>query len=297
MAPYSEIWDIPQPPPGEYVDSLGDRLMMQLQYRNFDTHESLWVNHTVASGGVAGVRWYEVRDPGDSPSVYQQGTYQPVDGNYRWMGSLAVDKDGNMALGYSVSSTTLKPAIRYAGRLVDDPLGTLPQGEASIIEGSGVQLNGAGRWGDYSAMTVDPVDDCTFWYAQEYYAVDSARNWQTRIGSFRFPTCGQPKIFVGNISTRYRDMGNGRYLALARVPIWDEDMNPIPGAEVTAQWELPNGQLKVRTQLTRPNGAAVFPWGSRQEGTYTITVLDVQKDGYEYDPGLNWETSEELVVP
>jgi hypothetical protein len=160
-----------------------------------------------------------------------------------------------------------------------------------------VQLNGSGRWGDYSAMTVDPVDDCTFWYTQEYYAVNSDRNWQTRIGSFRFPTCGEPKVFVGDIKTKYRDLGDGRYIVMGKVPIWDEEMNPIGGAEVTAQWELPNGQIRVRTQLTRPNGSAIFPWGSRQEGTYVITVLDVQKDGYEYDPNLNWETSEELTIP
>ncbi len=297
VASYSEIGDIPQPPPGEYVDSLGDRLMMQLQYRNFGTHESLWVNHTVASGGVAGVRWYEVRDPGGTPSLYQQGTYQPADGNYRWMGSLAVDQDGNMALGYSVSSTTLKPAIRYAGRLVDDPLGTLPQGEASIIEGNGVQLNGSGRWGDYSAMTVDPVDGCTFWYTQEYYAVNSNRNWQTRIGSFRFPTCGEPNIFVGDIKTRYRARYDGRYVMMGKVPIWDEDMNRVAGAEVTAQWELPDGEVRVMTQTTWPHGSAIFRLGSHQEGSYVITVLDVQKEGYEYDPSLNWETSEQLIVP
>jgi hypothetical protein len=170
------------------VDSLGDRLMFSLQYRNFSTYESLWVNHTVASGGVTGVRWYELRSPGSTPVLYQQGTYQP-DSTYRWMGSLAVDKQGNMAVGYSVSSTTVKPSIRYAGRLVTDPLGTLPQGEASIIAGTGVQLNGVGRWGDYSKMTVDPVDDCTFWYTNEYYQVNSDRNWQTYIGSFKFPGC------------------------------------------------------------------------------------------------------------
>ena len=107
------------------------------------------------------------------------------------MGSVATDQDGNMALGYSVSSDTLMPAVRYVGRLYSDPLGQLPQGETSLVEGKGVQT-GSNRWGDYSLMSVDPVDDCTFWYTQEYVEVTSG-NWNTRIGSFKFPSCGQPK--------------------------------------------------------------------------------------------------------
>ena len=194
VADFGYIGDIPQPAPGSNVDSLGDRLMMQLQYRNFGDHEALWVNHTVASGDVAGVRWYEARDPAGTPYVYQQGTYQPDD-TYRWMGSLAVDRDGNMALGYSASSTSVKPAIRYAGRLNGEILGTLPQAENSIIEGTGVQV-GESRWGDYSAMSVDPVDDCTFWYTQEYLALNGS-SWQTRIGSFKFPSCGAEKGYLG----------------------------------------------------------------------------------------------------
>jgi hypothetical protein len=173
---------------GESVDSLGDRLMMQLQYRNINGTESLWVNHTIAAnanvGTPTGVRWYEIRDPNGSPFVYQQGTYQP-DSNYRWMGSLAVDGFGNMALGYSVSSSSMYPAIRYAGRLSTDPIGKLCLGETSIIDGTGSQTSSHNRWGDYSAMTVDPVDDLTFWYTNMYYST-TGNNWRTRIGSFRF---------------------------------------------------------------------------------------------------------------
>jgi hypothetical protein len=187
------IFDIPQQSPGWDLDSLGDRLMMQLQYRNFDDHEALWVNHTVASGGVAGVRWYEIRDPGGTPYVHQQGTYQPDD-LYRWMGSLAVDGDGNMAVGYSVSSGNMMPAVRYAGRLMGETPGILPQAEASLIEGTGVQV-GISRWGDYSSMTVDAADDCTFWYTQEYYETTGSL-WTTRVGSFKFPSCGQPKGWI-----------------------------------------------------------------------------------------------------
>jgi hypothetical protein len=180
--------NIPQKGSSETLDTLGDRLMMQLQYRNINGTQSLWASHTVVSGGVTGIRWYEIRDPNGSHTVYQQSTFQP-DSYYRWMPSLAVDSQGNMAVGYSVSSSTIYPQIRYAGRLVTDPLNTLGQGETTLIAGMGSQSGGYNRWGDYSAMTVDPVDDCTFWYTTEYYET-TGNDWQTRIGSFVLPGCG-----------------------------------------------------------------------------------------------------------
>jgi hypothetical protein len=297
VASYSTVGSIPQPAPGETVASLSDRLMYPLQYRNFGTHESLWVNHTVASGGVAGVRWYELRSPGGTPALYQQGTYQP-DSTYRWMGSLAVDGQGNMAVGYSVSSSSVKPSIRYAGRLAGDPLNTLPQGEASIIEGTGVQLNGANRWGDYSAMTVDPVDDCTFWYTSEYYQVNSDRNWQTRIGSFKFPGCSAlPTLHVGDIRMGYRTVAPGTYRLQAAVPVLDEQGAGLAGATVSARWTLPDGRTGNQTATTGAYGFAVFTRNFRQTGVYAITVLDVTKTGYQYDPSQNFQTSEQLTVP
>ena len=179
---------VPQLGTTQRVDALGDRLMMQLQYRNFGGVESLWVNHTVAAshpvGYPTGVRWYEIRNPNGTPSVYQQGTFQP-DSNYRWMGSLAVDQQGNMALGYSVSSAGMYPAIRYTGRSVGNPAGKLCVPETSLIEGTGSQTGTYGdRWGDYSAMTIDPADDLTFWYTNEYFSTTSS-TWRTRIGSFK----------------------------------------------------------------------------------------------------------------
>lgn len=176
---------------GSLVDGLGDRLMHPLQYRRINGVESLWATHTVAAdqnaGTPTGVRWYEIRDPSGTPVVYQQGTFQP-DSNYRWMASLATDHVGNMAIGYSVSSEAMYPAIRYAGRLVADPLGTLGQGESTVIQGTGSQNSNNPRWGDYSAMMIDPTDDCTFWYTNEYYGSDST-NWLTQIASFKFPNC------------------------------------------------------------------------------------------------------------
>ena len=179
---------VPQKDSSEKLDVLGDRLMTWLQYRNIGGTESLWVSRSVVSGSTYGLRWMEIRGMNGSPAVYQQGTYAP-DSNYRWMPSLAVNKSGDMAIGYSVSSANMNPAIRYAGRLSTDPLGTLGQTETSLIEGSGAQSGGYNRWGDYASMSVDPVDDCTFWFTTEYYAT-TGNNWQTRIGSFKLANCG-----------------------------------------------------------------------------------------------------------
>jgi len=173
---------IPQPGTIQKVDAISDRLMFRLQYRNSGTHETLVVNHTVDVGGD------HAGDPGGTPVIFQQGTYAP-DSHHRWMGSIAMDGNGNMALGYSSSSTTRSPSIGYVGRLAGDTPGTLPQGETALVLGSGSQTHSASRWGDYSTMSVDPADGCTFWYTQEYYQTTSSAGWQTRIGSFKFPSC------------------------------------------------------------------------------------------------------------
>ena len=182
---------IPQQGSSQILDAIGDRLMFRATYRNFGDHETVLLNHTVLADGTdrAGVRWYEIRNPSSTPTIYQQGTYAPADGQYRWMGSIAMDHVGNIGLGYSVASSTLYPSIRYAGRLSTDPAGTLPQAEETIITGSGAQTGTGARWGDYSAMSIDPVDDCTFWYTQEYIQTTGTASWQTRVASFKFPNC------------------------------------------------------------------------------------------------------------
>jgi hypothetical protein len=198
---------LPQPgivDPAQYLDILSyrQRPTFRLAYRNFKTYESLVTNQSVeAQPGVAGARWYEIRRTGGSYSVYQQGTYAPNDGVHRWMGSIAQDKNGNMALGYSVvNGTNVFPGIRYTGRLAGDPLGQMTLGEGTIINGAGVQTTTNSRWGDYTDMTVDPTDDSTFWYVNEYYQVSglplptptpplpppgTTAPWQTRIGKFK----------------------------------------------------------------------------------------------------------------
>ncbi len=177
------------------LDTLADRLMFRLAYRNFGDHESLVANHTVyvtdAYGSRYGIRWYEIRDPNGSPTVYQQATFAPSDA-HRWMGSIAMDGAGTIALGYSVSSTAMYPGVRFVGRLAGDPLGTF-QPEHTLMNGSASLDCGANtcRWGDYTSMAIDPTDDRTFVYTNQYYA-----------------GVGQPRTVIGKFS--YQDLcGSG----------------------------------------------------------------------------------------
>ncbi|MBI4259748.1 MAG: carboxypeptidase regulatory-like domain-containing protein [Actinobacteria bacterium] len=235
---------VPQPA-GPPLDALGDRLMFRLQYRNFGAYEAWVVNHTVDVDGTghAGVRWYELRDAGAGWGVDQQGTHAP-DLDNRWMGSAAQDNDGNLAVGYSVSSSITFPAIRYAGRLAGDPPGTLPQAEASLVEGSGGQLFPIARWGDYSMLTVDQTDDCTFWFTSEYLTDVDLAPWRTRIGSFRFPSC-TPTV-TGALQGTVREASTGL---------------PIRGAVVTAG---------AYSDSTDADGRYVLP--VLPPGTYDVTA-------------------------
>ena len=188
----------PQKGGPQQLDVLGDRLMFRMPYRKLNNNTaSILLNHSVQTpGGKIGIRWYEVRIPRvGSPSIYQQGTYAPDDTTtnplWRWMGSIAQDKNGDIALGYSASGPNDYPSIRYTGRAAGDPLNQMTQVEQVGFTGTGPQTEVEGRWGDYSDLTVDPVDDCTFWYTQEYLAEDTIiiGTWRTRIVSFKFPGC------------------------------------------------------------------------------------------------------------
>ncbi|HRI55802.1 MAG TPA: hypothetical protein PK170_01745, partial [Anaerolineae bacterium] len=169
------------------LDPLREVIMNRLAYRNFGTHQTLVGNFVTDIGNnIGGVRWFELRKSGAGAwTLYQEGTYAPTTSDNRWMGGISMDGSGNIALGYNVSSQTIYPSIRYAGRLASDPLGTLPQGEYTLINGSA--NNGSNRYGDYSAMSVDPIDDCTFWFTGQW---NDASQWKTRIGAFRFDACG-----------------------------------------------------------------------------------------------------------
>jgi hypothetical protein len=153
---------IPQSGTRTQLDSLGDRIMHRLAYRNFGNREALVATHSVTSGNTVGLRWYEIRTPGTTPTVFQQGTFAP-DTTRRWMGSIGMDKVGDIAVGYSASSGTVHPGVRYTGRVPTDAAGTL-EAENTVISGGGSQNQQLTRWGDYSALTIDPVNDCTFWY-------------------------------------------------------------------------------------------------------------------------------------
>ena len=188
----------PQEGGPQQLDVLGDRLMFRMPYRNFGSYASLVLNHSVHvdSNGRIGIRWYEVRIPrGGTPSIYQQSTYAPDDATtnplWRWMGSIAQDRNGDTALGYSASGPNDFPSVRYTGRAAGDPLGQMTSAEQTAYTGTGPQTEVEGRWGDYSDLTVDPSDDCTFWYTQEYLATDTVviGTWRTRIVSFKFPSC------------------------------------------------------------------------------------------------------------
>jgi hypothetical protein len=210
VAPFDSIFPcaptsrdcLPQPGitnPDQYLDILSyrQRPTWRLAYRNNGAYESMVTNQSVeALTGVAGVRWYELRRTGGTYSVHQQGTYAPGDGVHRWMGSAAADKNGNIALGYSVvNGVDVYPGIRYTGRLAGDPLGQMTLGEGTVINGTAAQTHVNSRWGDYTSLNVDPVDDCTFWYVNEYYTPAGAalaplgNGWQTRIASFKLPGC------------------------------------------------------------------------------------------------------------
>jgi len=197
---------IPQAGTSNTLDSYGDRIMYRLAYRNYGGYQALVTNHTVTlgtNGSQTGIRWYELQNTGSGFGVYQQGTYAP-DSVYRWMGSIAMDKAGDIALGYSVSSSSMGPSIRYTGRVPTDPLGEL-EGEFDVLSAAGItpaSRTNNFRWADYSSIAVDPTDDCTFWYTTEYMPMNGG-NWSTRIASFSFPSC------VGSFTLTTNEVGQG----------------------------------------------------------------------------------------
>ncbi len=184
---------LPQPNSSQLLDPLSKYLMNPLYYRNFGTYEVMVVNHTVKIGSRAGVRWYELRKDSGNWYIYQEGTYAPNDGLSRWMASIAINANGDIALGYTVTGDTTYPCIRYTGRTESSPLGVMDVEEITLVEGNGSQ-GGTARWGDYSALAVDPSDDLTFWYTGEYMPASS---WGTRISSFDLGPIQPPTAYAG----------------------------------------------------------------------------------------------------
>jgi hypothetical protein len=278
------------PQPAQYLDVLGDRLMHRLVYRNFGDHESLVVNQTVDTSpdpttgvGRNGVRWYELRSVSTSPVVYQQGTFAPLQDPtnplWRWMGSVAMDHSGNLAAGYSASGPNQFPSLFYAGRLASDPLGDLTQGEAVLFAGLGIEANTGlypfrNRWGDYSAITVDPTDDCTFWYTNEYLAPNSPTDilpvdWHTRVASFRFPQCVSPtSVSIVSVVSRKTHGTAGTY---------DVDL-PLTGTGIECRTGGPSGNhqlvvtFAVPVTFTGANTSCGSVMTTSGNGTSVVTI-------------------------
>ena len=199
------------------------------------------------------VEWFEFRNAGSSttqPTLFQSGTFDP-DTSYRWMPSIAMDKGGNIALGYSKSSTTLKPGIYLTGRLATDLPGTMGA-ETEMKAGLGSQLGAGNRWGDYSAMTLDPIDQCTFYYTNEYLQTDGGFNWSTRIASYKFPSCVSAAGLWGTVTGTITS---------------SETNAPVPGVTVT----LNNGYAGAADE----NGLYTILVPA---GTYTATAADANRN-------------------
>ncbi len=222
---------VPQPSPAgptDYLDNVSSHYMYRLGYRNNGTQaapqESLVVSGpskgSASTPAHGAVEWFEFRNAGSSttqPTIFQTGTYDP-DASYRWMPSIAMDKDGNMALGYSKSSTTVKPGIYITGRLATDPINTMGA-EVEMQAGSGSQQGGGNRWGDYSAMTLDPIDQCTFYYTNEYLKTNGAFNWSTRIASYKFPSCVSAANLYGTVTGTITSAETGAPISGVRVAL------------------------------------------------------------------------------
>lgn len=279
---------IPQPDGAPRLDTLGQFTMYRTPFRKLPGYDAMVVTHTVDVDGnsTSGVRWAEIRNPGPNATVHQSGTYAPTDGDFRWMPTGAMDSAGNIAVGFSASSTTTYPSMRYAGRLANDPLGLLAQGEVEVVAGTGSQNNASGRWADYATMSVDESDDCTFWYTHEYVAEGTL--WSTRIASFRYPTC--VATAVGEI--------RGTVIAATG--------EPLPGAVVSTGTFTATTDANGAFSLLVPIGAydiEVTAFGFETETRLDVVVNDgdvvtlnfslqsapkVAVEGFAYDKEAGW---------
>lgn len=246
---------IPQNDGGaQLVDSIGERLMYRLAYRNMGTFDTVLATHTVdvsaTVNGQTGIRWYEIRNLSGTPSLFQSGTYAP-DSNYRWVPSAAMDKSGDIAIGYSVGSSSLDPSIYFSTRAAGDTPGTLGN-ETVIVTATAAQAVGINRWGDYTAMTVDPVDDCTMWYIDQFIpGTGTGFMWATEIANFQMAGCGVSQLVITSAPGS----------AQAGVPF-----------SITVKAEGPAGQTVANyrgtVHFTSSDSAATLP------ADYTFTAAD-----------------------
>jgi hypothetical protein len=267
---------IPQQGTAARLDAISDRLLYRAAYRNFGDHASIVLNHTVDVDGTdhAGVRWYELQSTSSGWNIHQQGTYAP-DADHRWMASAAIDVSGNIAIGYSASGSTSFPSIRVAGRLSGDPLGQLGQSERTLIAGTGAQTHSAARWGDYSSMSVDPTDGCTFWFTSEYMANTSSADWHTRVGSLKFPNCVDGPH--GELSGKVTKAG-GAPIAGATVRVGGS--GTVTDDQGGYKLSLPAGQHELTASAFgyAPKSATVtVPDGGTVTADFTLDALPLRK--------------------
>jgi len=282
-----QAWDGPDEitqPNATAIGSLGERLMQKVQYRKVGNREALWVVHSIESPANSPVKsqWAQIDVTGGSvrTTPVQEQIYTPDTSIERWVPSLAVDHSGNMALGYNMSSASMFPSIGYSGRLVTDPLNQLSQGETILVTGNGSQRNNCEggpcrRWGDYSSMSVDPVDDCTFWYANQYYdsqANGDSGNWQTRIGSFKFPSCVGITVFRNlNVTSSNPDRG-------APITVSPSDNDHLLDGVSPFTRKYVNGLSVTLTAEVRTNGESFLEWQrdgvSFSKNQTTAVVMD-----------------------
>ncbi len=255
---------VAQPGTTNRLDMLGDRMMYRLAYRNFGDHEALFASHTITTG----YRWYELRDPNGAPTVFQQGTFAP-DASTRWMGSIASDQNGNIAVGYTLGSSTIFASVFFTGRTPSDPAGTL-ETEQVIVNGSGSQTSPT-RWGDYSAMTIDPADDCTFWYTQEYSKTTGSFSWNTRIANLKFNGCaGTPNFTLGaNPNTLTIARGTNKTSTITVTPL-----NGFSGSVNLSASGLPSGVTAgfSPNPTTTTSTLTLTADASATIGTSTVTI-------------------------
>ena len=288
----TSISTVPQKKPGENLDALAGFLMFPMQYRNFGTHQTLVLNHTVDAGGNrAGIRWYELRDTGGGWSIYQQGTYAPDDGLHRWVGAISMNGNGDIALGYTVSGKNDFPSIRFTGQTADQSgTGVMNVAETVIVSSGGTQRSSSGRWGDYSAMSVDPADDLTFWHTNEYYAASGSFDFNTRIAAFQLGGGGggtATSIHVEDVQTGTQGVGQGNKVGTATVTIFDDLGSPYAGATVTGTFSGDYNET-VTNGPTASDGTVTLTTTGTAKGkvTFSFCVNDVV-GGLPYDPNAN----------
>jgi hypothetical protein len=298
---------VPQPTAGsDLLESLGDRLMWRLVYRNFGDHTTLLATHSIVAGNSGGVRWYEIHNPETTPTVFQSGTFAP-DSSYRFMPAIAMDQSQNIGVGYTKSSSAAGdfPSLVYAGRMPSDPAGTL-ESEVVLKAGAGSQSSGYNRWGDYSSVTIDPADDCTFWFSEEYEKTTGGFNWKTAIGSFKFPGCNGTPNFALNASPTTLNIGQGNSGTSTTTVI---DLNGFSGSVTLSASGLPSGvtagfspnptgstsTLTLTASATAATGTSIVTITGKSGTLTQTTTLSLTVQGPDYS--LTATPSKVILLP